>query len=360
MPEKPTPQNDELNHDSSGHLLNYADAIELLPSFVLGALEPDEMLAVEAYVQQHQALLKRLVSLEAATAQLAYATPQIPLPSQAKTKLMERVKADLVASQPRARTATLPLFPPRRAPAVSISPRPPRPFNQPTATQPRSGSAFSFGRVLRPLVGVAIAAALLLLVLGTAQLWNTTNRLTVQLASTQQLATLLQNRNAQLQKDKQGLEQQIAQLANAQTQMIQLQAKNAQLQQVNQSLLQQLKNQDKQLAVFEEPQRQIPLLGKEPAPDATGTFLIHNDTGVLVLRGLKPLPANQGYQLWFIPANGAPRPSDVVQIRNNTVGTLTVTIPETDRNFAVLGVTIEPVKGSRAPTGPLVLVSAGT
>ena len=319
------------------------------------------MLAVEAYVQQHQALLERLASLEATTAQLAYAAPLVPLPSQAKAKLMQSGQDRFgAAAAGRAQhrptygfhRAAIRLFLPRRAQRD-------RPINR-RATQPRAGSTFSFGRMLRPLVGVAVAAALLLLVLSTAQLWNTANRLNAQLASTQNQATLLKSRNAQLQADKQALEKQIAQFANAQTQVTQLQAENAQLQEINQSLLQQLKNQERQLAVFKDPQREIALVGKEPDPDATGTFLIHNDTGVLVLHGLKPLPAAQGYQLSSIPANGAPRPSDVVHIMNDTVGTLTVTIPETDRDFAVLGVTIEPAKGSPSPTGPLVLVSAGT
>jgi anti-sigma factor RsiW len=74
--------------------LTREEIIEMLPAYVLGALEPDEMLAVEAYLEQHHDLLPRLHSAEEAAAQLAYLAPATPLPDDARDRLMSRVKAE--------------------------------------------------------------------------------------------------------------------------------------------------------------------------------------------------------------------------------------------------------------------------
>src|SRR5688572_27044407 len=79
--------------------LSYNQVLDLLPAYALGALEPEEMLAVDAYLNQHQELLIRLRNAEEAAAHLAHAAPPVPLPATAKARLMSRVQADLATPE---------------------------------------------------------------------------------------------------------------------------------------------------------------------------------------------------------------------------------------------------------------------
>lgn len=351
MQENQGSSNDEQNRqnlNADGEALDYEAVSELLPIFVMGALEPAEMIAVEDYVLKHQALLDRLVDLEATTAQLAYAAPYAPLPTQAKQRLLQRAQADVLARSGHTGVSPV-LFPARPRPVQSAKPLP----SMTLRPKPRNW----FGTTTR-LVAAGVAAALILAVLSAVQLRNTATQLAAELATARTQLTQAQRQNLDLQTTVQALQQQAAQLAAAQTQLAQLRSQNAQLQTVNQTLQQQLQSRFTQIAVLTGAQRQVALAGTQAAPTATGRFYIQdNNTGVLVLNGLQPLAANQAYQLWFIPAQGAPRPSGVVQVTNTTPNTLLVTIPAQDQNFAVLGVTIEPASGSPAPTGNLVLRS---
>ena len=52
--------------------LSYDEVLDKLPAYALGALEPEEMLAVDAYFRKHENLLTRLERSEQAAAQLAH------------------------------------------------------------------------------------------------------------------------------------------------------------------------------------------------------------------------------------------------------------------------------------------------
>src|SRR5688572_24163114 len=81
------------------------EILERLPAFVVGALDPDEMLEVEEYIHAHPELLARVLELEAAAARLAYAAPARPLPQELHSKVMERAQASL---PPRPQAAAVP------------------------------------------------------------------------------------------------------------------------------------------------------------------------------------------------------------------------------------------------------------
>lgn len=85
-----------------------------LPAFVLGALEPDEMITVERYLRERAspALRAKLHLLEEATVQLGRSAPAAPLPPSVKERLMRRVRADLSSAAP---APTPPPAPQRRA-----------------------------------------------------------------------------------------------------------------------------------------------------------------------------------------------------------------------------------------------------
>lgn len=347
------PNQQGQNQDHAGRALTNAEVNELLPGFVLGALEPDEMLAVAEYVDQHQELHTRVAELEAVTAQLAYTAPHEPLPARAKQQLLRRAQADQAAQPsvglqtPRARRTA---FPPPRSPAPhGVRPR------VPAAPQPPPRNWFR--TVSQILVATGVAAVLLLAIISNLQLRNTTTQLATELAATQAQLAQARNQNTQLQATVQTLQKQAVQLAAAQAQIAELRTQNGQLQTINAALQQQLENRYTQIAVLTTPQRQITLAGTKDAPNATGAFYMQNNRGVLVLNGLPPLGEAQAYQLWFIPAQGDPRPSDVIKVSKDAPNILLVTIPPEDQNFAVLGVTIEPAIGSPKPTGALVLRS---
>lgn len=71
--------------------------LELLPAYVLGKLEPEEMLAVDNYLEEQRELLAQLNQAEQAAAQLVHTAPVVPLPGDARERLMARVRADLPA-----------------------------------------------------------------------------------------------------------------------------------------------------------------------------------------------------------------------------------------------------------------------
>jgi anti-sigma factor RsiW len=82
----------QLNNPSAG--LSEGAVAEMLPAYVLGALEMDEMLAVDDFLAAHPALLVRVAELEATADQLALAAPEVEAPAAAKAGLMGRVQAD--------------------------------------------------------------------------------------------------------------------------------------------------------------------------------------------------------------------------------------------------------------------------
>lgn len=89
--------------------LTHNQVLELLPAYVLGALEPDEMLAVDAYIRSHPELMPGIDEAERALTQLAYTAPDAPLPASAKMRLLERVAQEQAAARSH---VTVPLAPP--------------------------------------------------------------------------------------------------------------------------------------------------------------------------------------------------------------------------------------------------------
>lgn len=93
--------------------LTHEEVLELLPAYVLGTLEPEEMLAVDAYVHTHPDMAARLAEAEAALMQLAYAAPDVPLPADGKERLLARVREETASAPgrvpPKTTSATLPM-----------------------------------------------------------------------------------------------------------------------------------------------------------------------------------------------------------------------------------------------------------
>lgn len=318
--------------------LTYEEAVELLPAYTLGALDVDEMMAMDDYLQRHHALLARVERLDAATAQLAYIAPIAPLSSHVKNSLMGQIRAEAIP----ARTLSLlnaaervtqnlpavpkntPLLPARQQqeqmyalarPNPVVPPQPAKP-TKPTATPTRR---FDFGW----LAAAAMAVAALFII------W-------IDFGAQRQLL--------QLRADVTGRDTEITQL-------------NQQIQ----SMTLQLQQNQGQLAFFAAPTQIVPLAGQGKAPTAGGVFYQHNNRAILVLHGLPPLPADQTYQLWLIPAQGAPAPAGLLAIATVDPNGQQVSLPESALGYQAVGISIEPLGGSETPTaGNIVLVGERT
>lgn len=320
--------------------LDAAAVQELMPAFVLGALDSEELMAVDDYLQEQRDLLVRLEQLDEVTAQLAYVAPAQLLASKVKEQLLERARQDVANSGPPvqatnpfnapASTARIPAFvtqqilpqgnqPPAVQPLRRLSTRP-----QPATAPARNW----FGFVARTIIASSAAAAIILLILSTVQLRNKVDQLAAQISTSQQQVSLLESEKSQFQ-------------------------------QINQQLQAQLDADRKQFAFYSQAEQVVTLTGTKDAPGARAEMYFSADQAQLVLHGLPPLPDTQTYQLWYIPTNAAPVPADLLTVRPDQNEAIALTVPPEQRNFAAIGITIEPAGGSPVPT-LLVLQGSAT
>ncbi|MCB0160793.1 MAG: anti-sigma factor [Caldilineaceae bacterium] len=303
----------------------YDAVVGALPAFVLGALEPDEMLAVDAFLAQHPDLQARAAQLTETYAELALAVDPITPPPEVEAQIMARAEAAAAAQ-----TAAAPSFPPRPAASTTA----PRILNRPPVETSRR---LGWGQRLRrfgpmALAGVGLAAVLLLLIINRLQLQS-------QAAS---LAAELQD--AQMS------------LADAQDALAVLRVQTEELQQLNAELRGRLGEFEGQMANFAAADRVLALAGTDDAPDAHAFFALRGDQATLIAADLPAIAADQTFQLWLIPDGNAPVPSGLLPAQGGGVATWSTTVPLRADQFNLVGISVEPSGGSPAPTGPIVLL----
>lgn len=94
---------------------------------------------------------------------------------------------------------------------------------------------------------------------------------------------------------------------------------------------------------------------KDGPAEARGTaFYALTGAGMLQVAGLPAPAAGQRYQLWYFPTvNDKPIPGGTFTLNGQGIGfTL---IPSDVGQFTQLGISLEPEKGSQAPTGPILV-----
>jgi anti-sigma-K factor RskA len=104
---------------------------------------------------------------------------------------------------------------------------------------------------------------------------------------------------------------------------------------------------------------QITLLQQPGGPPGQAHVLYNARMGMGVYSGqIAPAPAGKSYQLWLVPASGAPVSAGMVDANQQT-GAVMLHLPPglAAKEFAV---TIEPEGGMPHPTGPMVLVGAAS
>lgn len=101
------------------------------------------------------------------------------------------------------------------------------------------------------------------------------------------------------------------------------------------------------------------LAGTQTAQAARATFVYDQKTGrgMLMTEGLPVAPPGMAYEVWFIPKGQAPMPGKTFTVDTAGKAMMMDQMPAEARENAVVAITLEPEKGSAAPTGPIYLAS---
>ncbi len=98
------------------------------------------------------------------------------------------------------------------------------------------------------------------------------------------------------------------------------------------------------------------LPGTAAAPRARARLLgsPEEQTAVLIVSGLEPLPPERDYQLWFL-REGKPVGSAIFDVQSNGEGQILVRAPRQLGQIDLAAITPEPAGGSPGPTGPIII-----
>ena len=105
--------------------------------------------------------------------------------------------------------------------------------------------------------------------------------------------------------------------------------------------------------------KKMELLGTPTAQNARAMFVFDQQTGHAMLRteGLPATPPDKAYEVWFIPKGGAPMPGKVFTVDPSGYAMMSDQMPPEARGQVVIAITLEPKRGSAAPTGAIYLAS---
>ena len=95
-----------------------------------------------------------------------------------------------------------------------------------------------------------------------------------------------------------------------------------------------------------------------PAPTARAVYLAERGALLMQASNLNPVTAGQTYELWVIPAKGAPIPAGL--FRPDAGGNASVVLPPIPEGVEAkaFGITVEKASGATTPTAPIVLSGA--
>jgi anti-sigma-K factor RskA len=104
----------------------------------------------------------------------------------------------------------------------------------------------------------------------------------------------------------------------------------------------------------------MPVSMKRMPPSGKAIYSRDRNGLVFVASNLNPLPPQKAYELWLIPMQGAPIPAGM--FKPDAHGSAMVMNPPSippGVEAKAFAITIEPEKGSTAPTMPIVMIGAG-
>lgn len=96
-----------------------------------------------------------------------------------------------------------------------------------------------------------------------------------------------------------------------------------------------------------------------PQPQGKAIYVRDRSSLIFLASNLPGLPPQKAYELWLIPANGAPIPAGM--FKPDARGSATVIEPPLPAGVdaKTFAITIEPEQGSATPTMPIVMTGAG-
>jgi anti-sigma-K factor RskA len=265
---------------------------ELAASYSLDALSDEERRLFEKHLDVCPECADEVASLRATAAELAYSVPPRQAPAHLRSRVLKAIEA-LPAAVPQPRSVTI--------------------------DQPRSTTnAWWF----------AAAAGLAAILVGG---WALTLR-------------------AHINFLDQALREARAQTVAAQMQLRETQAQLGRAQQ-------ELQRASLTTTILSAPDvLRLDLKGQSAAPGAIGRAFWSKSRGVLfTASSLPPLPSSKVYQLWILPATGAPLSAGLVSLDGEGRGVVAGE-PGTSATPKGFAVTAEPAGGSATPTMPILLV----
>lgn len=264
---------------------------ELLPAYALGALDGEDLLALEEHLAAGCAECRRLLDLwQGDLEEIAATVPPVQPSAETRARVLR-----IAGGDPANRSVQA--APPRQLPAA----------------RPQGGRS--------PWPWLAMAAAL---VIAIASLWRQaglSNQLTLVVAQRDRIA-----------REASALDQQLG-LARAETQRM----------------------AEALSVIAAPGARAVQLAGLGPAPRATGRTFVNQDKAVFYAFDLPPLPAGKTYQLWWIDAGAAPVPAGTFAPDPSGRATVRVENVRPAGQQPVWAVTVEPAGGVPQPTGEMVL-----
>ncbi|MGB7438721.1 MAG: sigma-70 family RNA polymerase sigma factor [Candidatus Acidiferrum sp.] len=103
----------------------------------------------------------------------------------------------------------------------------------------------------------------------------------------------------------------------------------------------------------------VKLAPTEPGATASGLVKFNAKAGIVLYEAdLPKLPAGKSYQMWLVPANGAPISAGLLGPGGRPWGNMWTGDVPADTQAKAFAITIEPVGGTPQPTGPKVLLGA--
>jgi anti-sigma-K factor RskA len=124
-----------------------------------------------------------------------------------------------------------------------------------------------------------------------------------------------------------------------------------------------LARQREALALLNSPgMKKMELAGTQTAKNARATFVFDKETGrsMLMTEGLPAPPADMAYEVWFIPKGHSPMPGKMFTVDAAGHAMISDNVPMEARDNAVIAITLEPKRGSAAPTGAIYLSSSAS
>ena len=103
----------------------------------------------------------------------------------------------------------------------------------------------------------------------------------------------------------------------------------------------------------------VKLAGVGDAAKSGGLVKFNAKAGIVLYTAELPeLPASKSYQMWLVPANGAPISAGLIGPGGNAWGNMWTAEVAANTQAKAFAVTVEPVGGMPQPTGPKVLLGA--